>query len=417
MLPPKKEENASVMGNVDPTYSTTVENSISSSQLQTQETPLSLEAKSQSLSTQSQDVQLQQTGPTVPTETQVDIASAQSIVGGKSKKPKKEKSQGLELTLSSIDKKYGKGLLFKGSSGGLTEAEFIGSGSISLDTILGGGYGRGRLIELYGPNGCGKTTCSLHAIAECQRRGGTCAFLDMEHALDKRYAKALNVNMEELLISQPDYAEQALDVMDMLIRSGEINLIVLDSVAALVPKVELEGEMTDEQVGLQARLMSKFCRKDAGIAEKTGTTIIFINQLRSTISFGYGPKELSTGGNALKFYTSQRLEIKRIGAIKEKEEVVGNKTKIKVVKNKLASPYRETELCLTYGRGLNRSIELIDLGMKYNLVERSGAWYTIGEQRLQGTANASKFLDETPKVADKLEAAIREKIAENNGRL
>lgn len=337
----------------------------------------------------------------------------------KTKETKEKNSKDpLTLALAAIDKRWGKGALFQGGDNNtIPDIEFINSGSIGLDTILGGGYGRGRLVEIYGPSASGKTTCSLHAIAECQKLGLPCAFVDAEHALDKKYSRALGVNFDELYIAQPDFGEQALDIVDTLVRTGEMGLIVVDSVAALTPKVELDGEMNEQQVGLQARLMSKAMRKLSGITYKSNTTVIFINQTRANI--GYGTVgSTTTGGNALKFYSSQRLEIRRIGAVKDGDNIVGNKTKIKVAKNKIAAPFREIELCLTYGRGLNKSVEILVLGTKYDLIDKSGAWFTFpNKERAQGQNNGAKYLDENPKVAEELEVAIKEKIAENGGRL
>ncbi|MBM3548698.1 MAG: recombinase RecA [Alphaproteobacteria bacterium] len=322
-----------------------------------------------------------------------------------------DKNKALDAALSQIERAFGKGSVMKlGQKAESQEIEVISTGSLGLDIALGiGGLPRGRIIEVYGPESSGKTTLALHVIAEAQKAGGTCAFVDAEHALDPSYAKKLGVDVEELLISQPDAGEQALEIADTLVRSGAIDVLVVDSVAALVPRAELEGEMGDTHVGLQARLMSQALRKLTGSISKSRCMVIFINQIRMKIGVMFGNPETTTGGNALKFYASVRLDIRRIGAIKEKEQVIGNQTRVKVVKNKMAPPFRVVEFDIMYGEGVSKTGELVDLGVAANIVEKSGAWFSYSGQRIgQGRENAKTFLRENKDVAEKVERAIRE---------
>jgi recombination protein RecA len=322
-----------------------------------------------------------------------------------------DKNKALETALSQIEKAFGKGSIMKlGESHNAESIEAISTGSLGLDIALGiGGIPKGRIIEIYGPESSGKTTLTLHIVAEAQKKGGTCAFIDAEHALDPVYAKKLGVNIDELLISQPDTGEQALEIADTLVRSGAIDVIVVDSVAALVPKAELDGEMGDSHMGLQARLMSQALRKLTGSISRTNCTIIFINQIRMKIGVMFGNPETTTGGNALKFYASVRMDIRRTGSIKEKEEVVGNTTKVKVVKNKVAPPFRQVEFDIMYGEGISKVGELIDLGVKANIVEKSGSWFSYNGERIgQGKENAKQFLKDNPKIADSIEKKIRD---------
>ncbi len=321
-----------------------------------------------------------------------------------------DKNKALETALSQIEKNFGKGSIMKLGEGTAEKVEAISTGSLGLDIALGvGGIPRGRVIEIYGPESSGKTTLTLHIVAEAQKKGGTCAFIDAEHALDPVYAKKLGVNTDELLISQPDTGEQALEIADTLVRSGAIDVIIIDSVAALVPKAELDGEMGDSHMGLQARLMSQALRKLTGSISRTNCTIIFINQIRMKIGVMFGNPETTTGGNALKFYASVRLDIRRIGAIKDKEEVVGNQTRVKVVKNKVAPPFRQVEFDIMYGEGISKTGELVDMGVKANVVEKSGSWFTYNEQRIgQGRENAKQFLRDNPKIAAEIEKKIRD---------
>ncbi|HER27021.1 MAG TPA: recombinase RecA [Rhodospirillales bacterium] len=320
-----------------------------------------------------------------------------------------DKNKALEAAVSQIERAFGKGSLMRLGQRETVATEVISSGSISLDIALGiGGLPRGRVIEVYGPESSGKTTLTLHAIAEAQKLGGTCAFIDAEHALDPLYAVKLGVNIDDLLISQPDGGEQALEITDTLVRSGAIDVLVIDSVAALVPRAELEGEMGDHHVGLQARLMSQALRKLTASVAKSNTMVIFINQIRMKIGVMFGNPETTTGGNALKFYSSIRLEIRRIGAIKDRDEVVGNQTRVKVVKNKLAPPFKMVEFDIMYGEGFSKTGELIDLGVKAGIVEKSGSWFSYGSVRIgQGRENAKTFLKENPDMADQIEARIR----------
>jgi recombination protein RecA len=321
-----------------------------------------------------------------------------------------DKNKALETALSQIEKNFGKGAIMKLGEGTAEKVEAISTGSLGLDIALGvGGIPRGRVIEIYGPESSGKTTLTLHCVAEAQKKGGTCAFIDAEHALDPVYAAKLGVNTGDLLISQPDTGEQALEIADTLVRSGAIDVIVIDSVAALVPKAELDGEMGDSHMGLQARLMSQALRKLTGSISRTNCTIIFINQIRMKIGVMFGNPETTTGGNALKFYASVRLDIRRIGAIKEKEEVVGNQTRVKVVKNKVAPPFRQVEFDIMYGEGISKTGELVDMGVKAGVVEKSGSWFTYNEQRIgQGRENAKQFLKDNPKIAAEIEKKIRD---------
>lgn len=321
-----------------------------------------------------------------------------------------EKNKALDAALAQIERAFGKGSIMKlNGENNPMNVEAISTGSIGLDIGLGiGGLPRGRIVEIYGPESSGKTTLALQVIAEAQKAGGTCAIVDAEHALDPSYAKKLGVNVDELLISQPDAGEQALEIADTLVRSGALDVLVVDSVAALVPRAELEGEMGDSHVGLQARLMSQALRKLTGSISRSRTVVIFINQIRMKIGVMFGSPETTTGGNALKFYASVRLDIRRIGSIKDKEEVVGNQTRVKVVKNKMAPPFRQVEFDIMYGEGISKMGELIDLGVNANLVEKSGAWFAYDGQRIgQGRENAKQFMRDNPDVAAKLEAAIR----------
>ena len=321
-----------------------------------------------------------------------------------------EKQKALDAALSQIERAFGKGSVMKLNGGQNPVAvDAVSTGSLGLDIGLGiGGLPRGRIIEVYGPESSGKTTLALHVIAEAQKAGGTCAIVDAEHALDPTYASKLGVNVDELLIAQPDAGEQALEIADTLVRSGALDVLVVDSVAALVPRAELEGDMGDTHVGLQARLMSQALRKLTGSISKSRTVVIFINQIRMKIGVMFGSPETTTGGNALKFYASVRLDIRRIGAIKNKDEVVGNQTRVKVVKNKVAPPFRQIEFDIMYGEGISKMGELLDLGVQGNVVEKSGAWFSYDGTRIgQGRENAKQFLRDNPEMAEKLEAQIR----------
>src|SRR5450432_4322101 len=316
----------------------------------------------------------------------------------------KERSRALDLALGQIEKQFGKGSILRlGSKDAIVPVSVISTGSLSLDAALGvGGVPRGRVIEIFGPESSGKTTLSLHVIAEAQRRGGMAAFIDAEHALDAIYAAKLGVDTDNLLVSQPDSGEQALEITEVLIRSGAVDVLVIDSVAALVPRAELEGEMGDSHVGLQARLMSQALRKLTGIVSKSKTSLVFINQIREKIGVMFGSPETTTGGRALKFYSSVRADIRRIAAIKEGEVVVGNRTKVKIVKNKVAPPFREAEFDIIYGEGISREGDLIDLGVAQNIVEKSGSWYSYKGERIgQGRENARQFLKDNPEVFKK----------------
>ncbi len=321
-----------------------------------------------------------------------------------------QRSKALSVALAQIDKQFGKGAVMRlGDHHASKDIAVYSTGSLGLDLALGvGGLPRGRVVEIYGPESSGKTTLTLHAIASCQAAGGTAAFIDAEHALDPGYAHKLGVDLENLLISQPDTGEQALEIADMLVRSGAVDLIVIDSVAALTPKAEIEGDMGDSHVGLQARLMSQALRKLTANISRTNTLVIFINQIRMKIGVMYGSPETTTGGNALKFYASVRLDIRRIGAIKKSDEVVGNDTRVKVVKNKVAPPFREAEFAIYYGEGISRLSELVDLGVKFEIVEKSGAWYSYQGERIgQGKDNARQYLKEHPELAAQIEERVR----------
>ena len=324
---------------------------------------------------------------------------------------KQNKLKSLEAALALIDKNFGKGSIMRlGNNEKLVEVEAISTGSLGLDIALGiGGLPKGRVVEIYGPESSGKTTLTLQVIAEAQKKGGICAFIDAEHALDPVYARKLGVRVEDLLISQPDTGEQALEIADTLVRSGAIDVIVIDSVAALTPKAELEGEMGDSLPGLQARLMSQALRKLTGAISKSGTMVIFINQIRMKIGVMFGNPETTTGGNALKFYASCRLDIRRIGQIKNQDEVVGNQTRVKVVKNKVAAPFKQVEFDIMYGEGISKTGELVDLGVKAGLIEKSGAWISYGGTRIgQGRENAKQFLKDNPVMAAAIEKSIRQ---------
>ena len=333
--------------------------------------------------------------------------AALRIVG----KESMDKNKALDAALGQIERAFGKGSIMRlGQREKAVETEVVSTGSLGLDIALGiGGLPRGRVVEIYGPESSGKTTLALHVIAEAQRAGGTCAFVDAEHALDPTYAAKLGVNLEELLISQPDAGEQALEIADTLVRSGAIDVLVVDSVAALVPRAELEGEMGDTHVGLQARLMSQALRKLTGSISRSRCMVIFINQIRMKIGVMFGNPETTSGGNALKFYASVRLDIRRIGSIKDHDTVTGSQTRVKVVKNKLAPPFRAVEFDIMYGEGISKTGELVDLGVAAGVVEKSGAWFSHGSQRIgQGRENAKQFLKENPEVAAQIEAAIRQ---------
>jgi recombination protein RecA len=336
-----------------------------------------------------------------------------------------DKTKALDAALSQIERAFGKGSIMRlGKNQQAVEIETISTGSLGLDIALGvGGLPRGRVVEIYGPESSGKTTLTLHVIAEAQKRGGVCAFVDAEHALDPVYARKLGVNLNDLLISQPDTGEQALEITDTLVRSGAIDVLVIDSVAALTPKAEIEGEMGESQPGLQARLMSQALRKLTSSISRSNTMVIFINQIRMKIGVMYGSPETTTGGNALKFYASVRLDIRRIGAIKDRDQVVGNQTRVKVVKNKVAPPFKQVEFDIMYGEGISKTGELIDLGVKAGTVEKSGAWFSFDSIRLgQGRENAKAYLKANPEMTDRIERAIREnagliadRILENAG--
>ncbi len=328
-----------------------------------------------------------------------------------------EKLKALKLTMDKIDKDFGKGSVMMMSDKGVTEQEVISTGSIGLDVALGiGGLPKGRVVEIYGPESSGKTTLAIHVIAEAQKKGGMCAFIDAEHAFDSNYAQRLGVDIDNLLISQPDYGEQALEIADRLILSGALDVVVIDSVAALVPKGELEGEMGDSKMGLQARLMSQALRKLTATISKTNSCCIFINQLREKIGVMFGNPETTTGGNALKFYSSVRLDIRRMAQIKDGDEVVGNHIKVKVVKNKVAPPFRQAEFDIIYGEGISKLGEVIDMGVELGIVQKSGSWFSYNSDKLgQGREGVKKLLQDNPELANEIEAKIREKIKENLG--
>ena len=332
----------------------------------------------------------------------------------------KNRQKAIELAVASIEKEYGKGSIMRLKDGALnSDVQVSSSGSIGLDIALGiGGYPRGRIIEIYGPESSGKTTLTLHAIAQVQKAGGVAAFVDAEHALDPTYARKLGVKTDELLVSQPDYGEQALEIADMLVRSGAVDIVVIDSVAALVPKAEIEGDMGDSHVGVQARLMSQALRKLTSTVARSNCLLVFINQIRMKIGVMFGSPETTTGGNALKFYSSVRLDIRRIGAIKEttpsagnkEPAVVGNRTRVKVVKNKMAPPFREVEFDILYGQGISRSGDAVDLGVEAGIIEKSGAWFSFGGERIgQGRENAKTYLEQNPKLLEKIERMVLQK--------
>ena len=325
----------------------------------------------------------------------------------------KEKLKALKLTIDKIDKDFGKGSVMKMGDREKQEIDSISTGSLGLDIALGiGGFPKGRVVEIYGPESSGKTTIAIHAIAEAQKQGGICAFIDAEHAFDPTYAGNLGVDIDNLLISQPDYGEQALEIADRLILSGAIDLVVIDSVAALVPKGELEGEMGDSKMGLQARLMSQALRKLTATINKTGCCCIFINQLREKIGVMFGNPETTTGGNALKFYSSVRLDIRRSTQIKDGDEVIGNRTRVKVVKNKVAPPFRKTEFDIMYGQGISKVGEIIDLGVEHDIVKKSGSWYSYAENKLgQGRDSVKQLLIDNPELSDEIENKVRQKLA------
>jgi recombination protein RecA len=345
---------------------------------------------------------------------EMDKADLRVVGGGErnnSDGGRMDKRKALEAALAQIDKNFGKGSIMRlGANEKMADIEAISTGSLGLDIALGiGGLPKGRVVEIYGPESSGKTTLTLQVIAEAQKKGGICAFIDAEHALDPGYARKLGVIVEDLLISQPDTGEQALEIADTLVRSGAIDVLVIDSVAALTPKAELEGEMGDSLPGLQARLMSQALRKLTGAISKSGTMVIFINQIRMKIGVMFGNPETTTGGNALKFYASVRLDIRRIGQIKNQDEVVGNQTRVKVVKNKVAPPFKQVEFDIMYGEGISKTGELIDLGVKANLVEKSGAWISYGGTRIgQGRENAKQYLKDNPQMAEAIEKSIRQ---------
>ncbi|RVT83573.1 recombinase RecA [Inhella crocodyli] len=324
-----------------------------------------------------------------------------------------EKQKALQAALAQIEKQFGKGSIMRlGEGEAIEDIQVVSTGSLGLDIALGvGGLPRGRVVEIYGPESSGKTTLTLQVIAQMQKLGGTCAFIDAEHALDVQYAQKLGVNLQDLLISQPDTGEQALEIVDSLVRSGSVDLVIVDSVAALTPKAELEGEMGDQLPGLQARLMSQALRKLTATVKKTNTTVIFINQIRMKIGVMFGSPETTTGGNALKFYSSVRLDIRRIGSIKKGEEVIGSETKVKVVKNKVSPPFKTAEFDILYGEGISREGEIVDMGVAHKIVDKSGAWYAYqGEKIGQGKDNAREFLRENPDLAREIENKIREAV-------
>lgn len=333
------------------------------------------------------------------------------------KKQSAEQERALTAALAQIERQFGKGSLMRLGDRELVAIPAISTGSLGLDVALGiGGLPQGRVVEIYGPESSGKTTLTLQVIAEAQKIGGTCAFIDAEHALDPNYAQALGVDTDELLVSQPDTGEQALEICDMLVRSGAVNVVVIDSVAALTPKAEIEGEMGDTHVGLQARLMSQALRKMTGNIKQSNTLVIFINQIRMKIGVMFGSPETTSGGNALKFYASVRLDIRRIGAVKEGDEVVGNETRVKVVKNKVAPPFRQTEFQILYGAGIHRTGEILELGVQQGIVEKSGAWYSYNGDRIgQGRKNAAEFLDENPSMREEIDTSIRHQLLPQPG--
>ena len=320
------------------------------------------------------------------------------------------KAKALKAALGQIEKQFGKNtIMHLGDDSAIMDVDVVSTGSLGLDIALGiGGLPKGRIVEIYGPESSGKTTMTLQAIAECQKQGGTCAFIDAEHALDPVYARKLGVNTDDLLLSQPDNGEQALEITDMLVRSGAIDMIVIDSVAALTPRAEIEGEMGDSHMGLQARLMSQALRKITGNAKRSNCMVVFINQIRMKIGVMFGSPETTTGGNALKFYASVRMDIRRIGAVKNGDDIIGNQTRVKVIKNKMAPPFRQAEFEITYGEGTNHLAEVIDLGVEIGAVGKAGSWYSYGDEKIgQGKANSVLFLKENPAIAEEIEAKIR----------
>ena len=320
------------------------------------------------------------------------------------------KAKALKAALAQIEKQFGKNtIMHLGDDSAIMDVDVVSTGSLGLDIALGiGGLPKGRIVEIYGPESSGKTTMTLQAIAECQKQGGVCAFIDAEHALDPVYARKLGVNTDDLLLSQPDNGEQALEITDMLVRSGAIDMIVIDSVAALTPRAEIEGEMGDSHMGLQARLMSQALRKITGNAKRSNCMVLFINQIRMKIGVMFGSPETTTGGNALKFYASVRMDIRRIGAVKNGDEIIGNQTRVKVIKNKMAPPFRQAEFEITYGEGTNHLAEVIDLGVEIGAVGKAGSWYSYGDEKIgQGKANSVLFLKENPAIAEEIEAKIR----------
>lgn len=320
------------------------------------------------------------------------------------------KSKALGLAMETIEKQFGKGSIMKLGEGHKVNVETTPIGALSLDIALGGGIPKGRIVEIYGPESSGKTTLSLHAIAEVQKRGGTAAFIDAEHALDPAYAKRIGVDVENLLLSQPDNGEQALEIVETLVRSNAVDLIVVDSVAALVPRAEIEGDMGDSHMGLQARLMSQALRKLTGVISRSHATVIFINQIRMKIGVMFGNPETTTGGNALKFYASLRMDIRRISQIKQGDQVIGNRTRVKVVKNKIAPPFREAEFDIMYNEGISKTGDILDLGIKYGIVEKGGAWLTYGETKVSGREAMRTYLQENPKVMDDIAKKVREAV-------
>lgn len=321
-----------------------------------------------------------------------------------------EKQKALAAAIAAIEKNFGKGSIMTMDAENVADVDVISTGSLTVDMALGvGGVPKGRIIEIYGPESSGKTTMTLQLVASCQKQGGTCAFIDAEHALDIVYAQKLGVDLNSLIVSQPDTGEQALEIVDQLVNSGAVDLIIVDSVAALTPKAEIEGEMGDSHMGLQARLMSQALRKITGAAKKTNCTVVFINQIRMKIGVMFGSPETTTGGNALKFYASVRMDIRRTGAIKKGEDIIGNETKVKVVKNKVAPPFKEAEFEILYGEGVSKLGEIIDLGVKYNIVDKSGAWYAYNGSKIgQGRDNTREWLKQNPQQADEIEAKVRE---------
>ncbi len=338
----------------------------------------------------------------------------------KLKDDSEEKNKALETAIGQIEKTFGKGSVMKlGQNDSVVDIGAVSSGSLGLDIALGiGGFPKGRIVEIYGPESSGKTTLALHVLSESQKQGGTCAFIDAEHALDTAYAKKLGVNIDELIVSQPDAGEQALEISDTLVRSGAVDVLVVDSVAALTPRAELEGEMGDHHVGLHARLMSQALRKLTSSISKSNCLVIFINQIRQKIGIMFGNPETTTGGNALKFYSSVRIDIRRIGAIKDREEVIGNQTRVKVVKNKVSAPFRTVEFDIMYGEGISKNGELIDLGVASEIIEKSGSWYSYNTERIgQGRENAKQFLKDNIEIAKEIELQIKEKAGIVNERM